>query len=524
MIRRAVPLLLLVAVVVAAGVVLFASRESEEPYRVRAIFDNAGFIIPGEDVKIAGVKVGKVQALDVTEDFRAAIVLEITEPGYQDFRRDASCLVRPQNLIGERFVECKPTQPRSSSQSAPPELRVIEDGPGEGQRLLPVENTSMTVDIDLIGNTMRAPERERLSLILNELGTGVAGRGRDLNEVIRRANPALRETDKVLEILARQNNVLEQLAVNSDTILAPLARDRARVAGAIRNSSDVARATAERREDLAEDIETLPEFLEELDPTMERLGALADESTPVLRDLGERAPAINSLVRNLGPFSQAAIPAVDSLGEASKTGTPAVTDARPVIADLRALANSVRPVGTDLREVLESFRDTGGIERLMDYIFYQVAAVNGFDSVGHYLRAGLMVNQCATYAVQPVAGCSANFPQPVTSSSVDATASAVDAVGAGVVGSARRVLARGFFFVPGSAAFSTPSPLYWPSARASAIAVALSTGSSPTESTALAFAFSDDVEPLAWGKFDEQPATGSIAYVAHWLTISPARR
>jgi hypothetical protein len=106
-----------------------------------------------------------------------------------------------------------------------------------------------------------------------------------------------------------------------------------------------------------------------------------------------------------------------------------VTDARPVIADLRALANSVRPVGTDLREVLESFRDTGGIERLMDYIFYQVAAVNGFDSVGHYLRAGLMVNQCATYAVEPVAGCSANFPPPASSSGVNATASAVDAVG-----------------------------------------------------------------------------------------------
>ena len=60
--------------------------------------------------------------------------------------------------------------------------------------------------------------------------------------------------------------------------------------------------------------------------------------------------------------------------------------------------------------MLESFRDTGGIERLMDYIFYQAAAVNGFDAVGHYLRAGLMVNQCATYAVEPVAGCSANFP------------------------------------------------------------------------------------------------------------------
>ena len=326
--------------------------------------------------------------------------------------------MRPQNLIGERFVECKPTQVRSANAEPPPELKLIEDGEGEGQRLLPVENTTQSVDIDLIGNTMREPERERFSLILNELGTGVAGRGRDLNEVIRRANPALRETDEVLEILARQNTVLEQLAVNSDTILAPLARDRARVASAIRNSSDVAKATAERRVALADDIETLPEFLDELDPTMVALGELADEGTPLLTDLGAQATDINNVVRRLGPFSQAAIPAIDSLGEAAKTGTPAVTDARPVIADLRALAKSIRPVGTNLREVLESFRDTDGIQRLMDYIYFQATAINGYDATGHYLRAGLLVNACTTYAVRPVSGCNANYPQGATSSSV----------------------------------------------------------------------------------------------------------
>ena len=428
--RVAAVILLIVAATAFAVVALGAGDDNGGDYKVRAIFENAGFVIPGEDVKVAGVRVGKIDSIDVTEDYKAAVVLDIEDPGYQDFRSDASCIVRPQNLIGERFVECKPTQVRSANSEPPPELAVIEDGPNEGERLLPVENTSQTVDIDLIGNTMRAPERERLSLILNEFGTAVAGRGRDLNEVIRRANPALRETDKVLEILANQNTVLEQLAVNSDTVLQPLARDRKRVAGAIRNSSDVARATAERREDLAADIQTLPEFLDELEPTMVRLGALADQSTPLLTDLGANAEAINNLVERQGPFAQAAIPAVDSLGEAAKVGTPVMEDARPVIRDLRTLANNVRPVGKDLREVLESFRDTQGIERLMDYIFYQVAAVNGFDSVGHYLRAGLMVNQCATYAIEPVAGCSSNYPQASGStSSLKANKSAVDSVG-----------------------------------------------------------------------------------------------
>src|SRR4029453_6855387 len=125
-----------------------------------------------------------------------------------------------------------------------------------------------------------------------------------------------------------------------------------------------------------------------------RLGSLADQTTPVLTDLHAQAGNINDIVRLLGPFSKAAIPAVDSLGEAAKTGTPAVTDARRVIADLRALAKAVRPVGAPLRDVLVSCQETGGIERAMDYIYYQVAAINGFDAVGHYLRAGLIVNTC----------------------------------------------------------------------------------------------------------------------------------
>jgi ABC-type transporter Mla subunit MlaD len=415
--RRALPVIALVAVAVAAIVVL-ASSGGKPPYRVRAIFDNAGFVIPGEDVKVAGVKVGQIESLDVTPDDKAAVVLRIDQPGYRDFRRDASCIVRPQSLIGERFVECTPTQVHAAGTSPPPPLRKITSGPGKGQYLLPVTNTRQTVDIDLIGDIMREPERERLSLILNELGTGLAGRGRDLNDVIRRADPALKETDDVLKILASQNKVLEELATNSDAILAPLARERRHVAGAIRNSSDVAKATASKRGDLEADIRTLPRFLDELKPTMQQLGSLADQTTPVLTDLHAVAPQVNGLIRRLGPFSKAAIPAVTSLGAAAKSGIPAVTDARPVIGDLRSLANALRPVGSLAADTLDSFSKTRGIERLMDYIFYQAAAINGFDALGHYLRAELIVNQCASYAIRPVGGCSANF----TSSSAQGSA------------------------------------------------------------------------------------------------------
>ena len=235
------------------------SREDEQGYQVRAIFDNAGFVIPGEDVKIAGVKVGKVASLDVTR-------------GLQGRGRARHHRARLPGLPQRRELHRAPAEPDRRALR-----RVQADAAALGHRRAAARagarsttararastccrstNTMQTVDIDLIGNTMREPERERLSLILNELGTGVAGRGSDLNEVIRRANPALQETDKVLEILARQNTAARAARGQLGHVLAPLARDRAQVASAIRNSSEVAEATAEKRGALADDIQTLP--------------------------------------------------------------------------------------------------------------------------------------------------------------------------------------------------------------------------------------------------------------------------
>jgi ABC-type transporter Mla subunit MlaD len=85
-------------------------------YEVRAVFDNAAFLVPGEDVRIAGVKVGEITEVSVTHEDdiatleggpapapgKALIVMRIDDPAFQDFRQDASCIARPQSLQGER--------------------------------------------------------------------------------------------------------------------------------------------------------------------------------------------------------------------------------------------------------------------------------------------------------------------------------------------------------------------------------------------------------------------------------------
>ena len=299
-------------------------------------------MIPGEDVKIAGVKVGKIESLDVTPDHKAAVVLRIDRAGFDDFRRDAECTIRPQSLIGEKFVECTPTQPRPENAQPAPKLRKIERGEGKGQYLLPVSQTSKPVDLDLINNILRLPYRERLTIILNELGTGLAGRGGDLRQAITNADPALKETDKVLAILAEQNRTLANLATDGDAILAPLARERApRSPTSSRRPTRRAQATAERRDDLEQNIAKLPAFLRELSPTMERLGALRRPghagASPTSARRRRRSTASS---RSSGPFSQAGIPAFQSLGDAADVGGPALVKSQPIITDV---GSSPRP-------------------------------------------------------------------------------------------------------------------------------------------------------------------------------------
>ncbi|WP_354701198.1 hypothetical protein DSM112329_01505 [Paraconexibacter sp. AEG42_29] len=411
--------ILAIACVAAAAVALLTlgtgAGDSSDGYKVRAIFHNAFSVIPGEDVKIAGVKVGKISKLDITQDQKAVVVLDITEPGFQDFRRDAECTIRPQSLIGEKFVECTPTQPRVTGAAESPKLTPIPSGEGEGEYLLPASQNSRPVDIDLVGNITRLPYRQRLAIIINEFGTGLAGRGNDLQQVIRSADPGLRQTDRVLKILASQDQVLADLARDSDIALAPIARERDKVADFVTQAADVAEATAERRPDLEKNIQRLPSLLRELRPTMVRLGGLADQAQPVLSDLRTEAPSINRLITQLGPFSRSATTSLVSLGDASVPGREALVRSRGIVNDLRTFAATSKPLSKDLKELTESIRDTGGIERFLDYVFYQVAAINGFDANGHYLRAQLLVNICSLYAVKPDASCASKFAPPESS-------------------------------------------------------------------------------------------------------------
>ncbi|MGI8945532.1 MAG: MlaD family protein [Thermoleophilaceae bacterium] len=263
---------------------------SSTTYKI--VFDNAFGLAEGGDLRVAGVTAGRTTAFRATDDVppKAEVTAVVDKPGFAGFRADASCGIEPQSVIGEYFVDCRPG---SSG-------RRLEDGD-----TVPVARTSSTIPLDLVQGILRRPYRERLRLIISELGTGLAGRPEDLQRVVRRAHPGLRETNRVLRILGRQNRVIERFVSDADTVVEQLEARKQDVSRFISEAGETADIAAARRPwdvppgvDPSDTRADLRVFLKEYSKGLEGRGA---------RGLNEALRNGGPALRNLALVSDAAL-------------------------------------------------------------------------------------------------------------------------------------------------------------------------------------------------------------------------
>ncbi len=396
--RRAA-LVLLVPIAVVAAVMVSAAGQDTGGQRFTVALDNAFGLVTGSDLKVAGVRAGTIKRLRLDPESHDALVdIEVTKTGFGSLRTDAFCESRPQSLIGEYYLDCQPgTDPKTLA---------------DGARI-PVEQTGSTVPADLLADVMRRPYRERLRIILGQLGVGLAARGDELAQAVTRASPALRETDRVLKILAGQNQTLGQLVEDGDTVLGDLAGNRDDVARWVREARGTAADSAERRRQIADGLHRLPAFLQELTPTMRELGRAADAQTPSLQDLDASAERLEHLFKKLGPFARSSQLNLRSLADAAEIGSAATRSARPVVAELNRFSTDTPELAQNLRIVLDDLDDRDraieadprspggkgytGFEALLQYVYDQALAINVYDANSYMLKANLFQNGCSDY-------------------------------------------------------------------------------------------------------------------------------
>jgi hypothetical protein len=188
--------------------------------------------------------------------------------------------------------------------------------------------------------------------------------------------------------------VLAKLAVDSDRALAPLAGVRRQVADFLARSNTVATAADNRRTQLAQTLAAFPAFLEQLTPAMRRISHFAAETKPVFAELGKVAPSIDAVFTGLPGLARGTTTYFESLGKLGTSAGPELRETEQLLERLQLLGASSKPFAGNLSSLLESLSTTGGIERLMDVIFLASGATNGYDSLGHFLRADLVSYNC----------------------------------------------------------------------------------------------------------------------------------
>ncbi|MGH2987346.1 MAG: MlaD family protein, partial [Solirubrobacterales bacterium] len=392
--------LILASIAAAAGGVAAGADADDDAHTYRVEMYNAFGLVTGSDVRVAGVNVGSITDLTVNEHKRAVVTVEL-EGDLTRLGDETGCESSPQSLIAEYFLDCQPAG---------------EPLPEGG--MIPATQVKQTVQPDIVANTMREPFRRRLTLLINEFGTALAGNPEALREAVRLGAPALTEFEEATEILANHAKMIRAFNVHSEKVSRELAAERDRIVEFVDEAEDVASTALERREDVSRGFDLFDDYIAELRPTLTQLNDTARHQTPLLADLREAAPELHRLSINLPTFQRASEDSLRSLGKAAVVGRRALTRGRdelellaeagkhaPVTAEM--LADLLRDIddprrATEINDLAEaSTGRTGeqpgtgntkgytGLEGLLNYAYYQALGINQFDRGGHALHVNL---------------------------------------------------------------------------------------------------------------------------------------
>jgi phospholipid/cholesterol/gamma-HCH transport system substrate-binding protein len=400
------------AVVVAAAtltaVLLSASAQGSSTANFDVIFDDARGLVAGQLVKVAGAQAGSIQNVTVTKQgsgasttYKARIEATI-DSKFMPFRANATCTIRPQGLIAENYVECDPGRPPA------PVLSSVGGQPPT----VPVHNTTEPVSLLDLFNIFNVPTRERFTLLVNELGIGTAARGQDFNEILYRANPALKLAHQVIGILARQKTELAALVDATNTVAKQAASHTGAVQSFLQQASTLASTTAQHRSNLALAIQRLPGLLAAAQPALQQLDVVARDGTPLVQQLGVAAPYLNQVSIDLGPFVSAAKPGLAALSSALTVAIPAIKHATPLTKALHHYTSASLEKTKLSGRLYTSLQQAGFGENFLGIVYYVAASLARFDSISHLLGfavENIQNGACIPYATTPVPGCGANY-------------------------------------------------------------------------------------------------------------------
>jgi phospholipid/cholesterol/gamma-HCH transport system substrate-binding protein len=275
-------------------------------YNLKAELPSGANLVPGNEVRIGGFRVGIIDKLDTAtktgvvngkQRVRSIAVVRMKlDKTAQPLATDTGVLVRPRSALGLKFIELTPGKKKETFR--------------DGDTIPLSQRTPKPVEFDDLLNTFDAKTRQNSQDALTGFGEAFAGRGSDVNLAIQGLRPFFTFLQPVM---ANLNDPSTRL----DEFFKQIGRTSAQVA-------PVARVQAELFSNMADTFEAIGRNPDALRATIEK-GAPTEIAAiesfrvqrPFLADFAD-------LSRRLRPAARVLPVALPLLNSAFRVGTPIV--------------------------------------------------------------------------------------------------------------------------------------------------------------------------------------------------------
>jgi phospholipid/cholesterol/gamma-HCH transport system substrate-binding protein len=290
----------LIAAAVLVALLMFGGNGG---YRVTAVFENAGQLVKGNQVRVGGRPVGTVEKIGLDSRSQAVIELKVDDD-LAPLHAGTEATIRATSLSGiaNRFVALQP---------GPNNALEIPDG-GE----IGVDETTAPVDLDELFNTFDPKTRKGLQQLIQGQAAYYGGRSKQANEALKYLSPALSSTSRLTRELVYDDGVFDRFLVDTSRVMRAIAQRRGDLSSLVGNANTTAAAIGDESAALARALDVLPGTVRKANTTFVNLRSTLDD---------------------LDPLVAASKPATVELAPFLRQLRPLVADSEPTIRDLRIL-------------------------------------------------------------------------------------------------------------------------------------------------------------------------------------------
>jgi len=302
-------------------------------YRFTVAFQRSLAVAEQSDVRISGVDVGHVVALNLGRDGRDHVTIEIAGQ-YAPIRANMHAILRQKTLLGETYVQLIP-----EGRGGP----YLADG-----AQLPDSQVEPSVTLDDILSAFDPKTRVAFKIWQQAVAEGINGRGEQINAGFAQLEPFVEHANRLVAVLDAQEGAVRALVHNTGVVFNALASRDHQLEGSIVNGERTFQAAAESSREFAEAFQALPTFehnsrvaLKETDrfaaianPYFDEFRATQRQLALLLQAAKPFAPEFDQFLTSLGPLTAAAKVGLPDIKKSLDLTVPVLENLRPVLHNL----------------------------------------------------------------------------------------------------------------------------------------------------------------------------------------------